>query len=150
MANPLRHTDAPGLTRTGDLAFRNRQLPLPLEGTSGHSDPRSAPESREPSPRISPTGLALRAAGQAVAVSHCDVGPVLEAIARRTGCFTADDVRASLTDGQRETFDAFPNAFSAAFTYAAKLGLIEDTHQVVRSQRPESRARRIAVWRRAA
>ncbi len=49
--------DAPGLTRTGDLAFRNRQLPLPLEGAEAPDEERSGPEPQRASPRIPPTGL---------------------------------------------------------------------------------------------
>lgn len=59
--------------------------------------------------------------------------------------FTSDDVRAEAQQaGIPEPHH--PNAYGAALLAAAHAGLIIDTGRVARSERPEARGRKVAVW----
>lgn len=96
-------------------------------------------------------GLQARNQGAARVLEHAgdgwqsDIRRVIYDLASRRLEFTSDDVRAEAQQaGIPEPHH--PNAYGAALLAAAHAGLIIDTGRVARSERPEARGRKVAVW----
>lgn len=64
----------------------------------------------------------------------------IKAMAERLMTFTADDLR------ERMPTPPKPNAVGAAFSHAAKSGLIRRTGGLVKSKRPEAHSRLLPEW----
>ena len=99
-------------------------------------------------------GDELRDQGMAVATANSDpqlvkaVDAAIEVCAGRYPLFTADHVRDLVTVGMGYDGD-IGRIIGARMNAAGRRGSIIATGQTVKSNRPDSRSRRLLVWRRA-
>ena len=91
-------------------------------------------------------------AGMARAASHADPSDLAsvrlyaEQLAHMQVPFTAEQVRAKLSDAQNQRLDCFPNALGGVFHQLRKDGTLEPAGWAT-AQRPEARGRGTRLWR---
>ena len=90
-------------------------------------------------------------AGMATASSHADPHDLAsvrlhaETLAKAGSPFTAEDVRARLSDAQNARLDAFPASLGGTFYMLQKQGIIVGVGYV-RATRSEARGRPVRLW----
>ncbi len=89
--------------------------------------------------------------GMAEAASHADPADLasvrwhIETLAKAGLPFTAEDVRARLSEAQRDRLDAFPSAWGGTFFHMRRQRIIQVAGWAT-AQRPEARGHATRLW----